>query len=251
MRKVILSIVFLASSLSGYCGVSFVASVADHGAGRRYRVPIAVEGARLKADTTMVSGGKGRTELLYASDRGLIWHLDHASRSYLEVNERAFTELGSGVAAAKDFLQDQMRRMGLDKSEPVDRTVTVEKTNQAGEFGGMRCTLYRVRQGGQHIQDLWCASWADAGIDRAAFTVPRRLLFSCQTVLPGLAGALPLGGLDQIPLGGILQVDAYPVRLIQYVNGSTRYDIQLGRPVTKDMNAAAFELPGGYTKDTL
>ncbi|MBU0678598.1 MAG: hypothetical protein KJ626_10825 [Verrucomicrobia bacterium] len=243
------AVFFLCSLLHASAGSAFTAWITDYrNPGVRHTVPIVVEGARLRADTTQMTGGKSRTELIYAGDKGLIWHIDHSTKTYIQIDEAAASSLGENVTTARDFFEGQMVKVGLMDKPTREAELEIEKTPEQREVNGLQCVKFLGVRGKAIVQEIWVAPWSSVAGGKEFFTIPRRLLVTYDRIIPSLAGNPLFSNVDYIPMSVAAKVNGYPVLLVHYVNGRPAYKIQLGLPTARSVSVDSFKLPAGYER---
>lgn len=211
-----------------------------------YQARIVFDADRLHVDTTGFSGTEGQTELIYRTDLRKIWQVDHADKSYVEIDEKLMGSVGNGMSAAIGAVEELLRQQGVPIAR--DAEVAIEATGRVKELWGLSCDGYVIRQGETKLQEVWLASWAASGITMEHFGAVRQLASSSDKILATFAGSALMQGVPYIPLAQVAGLDGYPVQIRQFGQGKVVYDIFLQPPSPTDGEDVRFDIVPGYRR---
>lgn len=213
-----------------------------------YRIPISFDADELRVDTKGLTDAAGASEMIFRTATRKVWHIDHADKSYLEIDERMASTMTDGVNKALEWLEG----MWGEDAEPGgnDAPLVAEHAGQRREIMGVPCERYLIRRGDETVQDIWLASWSACGINEGDFTAVRQLALASDKLLALLAATPGFGGLPALPLASVAGLDGYPIMIRQFGGGRVLYDIILHVP-EKQGDRAPYLLPEGYRRRLL
>jgi hypothetical protein len=189
--------------------------------------------------------------------------VDHADRSYIVMDEAMVQEMGVKVNAAMEQMRAQLADMppeqramveqmmqgqmaGMMDSEVSAAPIEVRKVGM-GQWQSGPCTEYAVFEGDEKTQQICAAPLNDVqGADDAmrAFKNMAKFINSLAESMPG-----PLGeSMAENPMGLIDQIDGFPVRTVDYVDGQVSSETTLSSVADIDLDPALFAVPEGYTQ---
>jgi hypothetical protein len=241
-------------------------------------------GVEMKLDTTDASGAITESVKLYAQsgkirmedtgdtsgqEMSMIFVgqefivVDHGDQSYIVMDEVMVQEMGVKVNAAMEQMRAQLADMppeqramveqmmqgqmaGMMASEKESLPTRVEEIG-SGSWQSGPCTEYAVFEGEQKTQQICAAPLGEVeGADEAmaAFKNMAKFINSLAESMPG-----PLGeSMAENPMGLIDQIDGFPVRTIDYVDGQVSSETTLSSVADSDLDPALFAIPEGYTQ---
>lgn len=190
--------------------------------------------------------------------------LNHQERTYLVLDEAMMTRLGSQMDAAMQQMQAQLAGMPAEQRAMVEQMMqgrmgammgggaepkpapTAQETG-VGVWQSGPCTEYAVSRGGVKIQEICAAALGD--IDGAqemmqAFTDMAAFL---QKVIAAMPGPMAEAMVNN-PLGLMDQIQGFPVRTRDIVNGQVRAETTLDAVVERDLDSALFDIPADYKR---
>jgi hypothetical protein len=189
--------------------------------------------------------------------------VDHDDKSYIVMDEAMVQEMGVKVNAAMEQMRAQLADMppeqramveqmmqgqmaGMMGSEEESNPTRVEQTG-SGSWQSGPCTEYTVFEGDQKTQQICAAPLGEVeGADEAmaAFENMAKFINSLAESMPG-----PLGeSMAENPMGLIDQIDGFPVRTVDYVDGQVSSETTLSSVADSDLDPALFAIPEGYTQ---
>jgi hypothetical protein len=198
--------------------------------------------ARVRVDLSGLAGK--RMDLRYCRDTGNLVLVDHSRRSYLRLGAGALTGVGDAVQTVRDFIG---RKLGEPPRDPGNRDAPLDlrSTAETQTLSGLTCRKHVLQADGAVAQEVWAASWGQAGIAKADLAAVHELVRTMQSVGPVLELGLGVpGGL--LRLEGITRIDGYPVLVIQSDGGRPAYAAHLGRPRNTNVEPGDFLVPEGY-----
>ena len=230
-----------------YAGVAIDVEIKDMRPERplQYRTQLIIEGELLKIDTTQLRPGEGKSEVLYNSSTRVLYFVNHSEQSYFEVDEVVLFDTIDGLNTVIKFLR---RKMGV--RDVPQRTVFCETrdTAETRMIAALRSRKHLILCDEGVRQEVWVASWDDAGIKKAALECVRRLSEAYETVMANL-GRLPLfREVEYVPTQSLFDIDGFPVAIRHYENGELLYDVQFGVPVETNPDPSAFSVPKNYER---
>jgi len=210
-------------------------------------------------------GHGGKISMVYRGDRDLIWTIDHASKSYVEMDRATMTQMSAQLDAALQQMQSQLAQMPEDQRKVVEQmmkdkmgdtakkkpVVAIQPTDTKQTIAGKACKRWDVQVDGVKTAELWGASWKDAGVDKESFAAFHDLAAFMQSLMdssPVLANAVAgEGGMFQ----GLDKVDVCPVLIRSFADGKPVEETLFKSVQPGKVEASRFEVPHGYEKKTL
>jgi hypothetical protein len=189
--------------------------------------------------------------------------VDHNDKSYIVMDEAMVQEMGAKVNTAMEQMRAQLADMppeqramveqmmqgqmaGMTGSEEESVPTRVEKMG-SGSWQSGPCTEYAVFEGDQKTQQICAAPLSEVeGADQAmaAFRNMAKFMNSLAQSMPG-----PLGeSMAENPMGLIDQIDGFPVRTVDYIDGQVSAETTLSSIADSDLDPALFAIPEGYTQ---
>ena len=187
--------------------------------------------------------------------------VDHTDQSYIVMDEAMVAELGAKVNDAMAAIREQLAHMppeqraameqmlvgqmaGMMNAEADAPAARVEKIG-VGSWQTEDCTQYAVFEGADKTQEICATPLSDIdGADEVmlAFQSMAKFINSISDSMPGALGA----SMAQNPMGLIEQIDGFPVRTIDYVDGALRAITTLETIEDKSLDPGLFTIPEGY-----
>ena len=241
-------------------------------------------GVEMKLDTTDATGAVTESVKLYAQsgkirmedvgdtsgqDMSMIFVakefivVDHGNKSYIVMDEAMVQEMGVKVNAAMEQMRAQLADMppeqramveqmmqgqmeGMMGSEEEALPTRVEEMG-SGSWQSGPCTEYAIFEGEQKTQQICAAPLGEVeGADEAmaAFKNMAKFINSLAESMPGALGE----SMAENPMGLIDQIDGFPVRTVDYVDGQVSSETILSTVEGRDLDPALFDVPDGYTQ---
>jgi hypothetical protein len=189
--------------------------------------------------------------------------IDHDNQTYVVMDEAMAAEMGSQMNAAMLQMQEQLADMPPEQRAMVEQMMQgrmagmmmsqeqappprVEKTG-TGQWRSKPCTQYVVYEGGKKTQEICAAPLDDIpGADEAM-----RAFESMAGFINKLSESMPepiASSMAENPMGLINQMDGFPVRTVDFVDGEVSNETTLESVVDKPLDASLFDIPEGYTR---
>lgn len=231
---------------------------------------ISVQDGKLRVDAS-ASGNSPATAMIFADQELLI--LNDAERSFYRITPETIEELGTmlgqvsaQVSAAMEQMQAQLANLPPQQREMMERMMRDRMPNMAAmtqaaaptmrieqgagqQIGAYACTEYSIYADDALVQELCAADYSSVpGADDIA-----SVFANVQGFFEGLRNAMPpaLAGMRNNPFDTMSQVEGFPVRTRTYVNGNLQQELVLSSAETRDIESSRFELPAGYTEQSL
>jgi len=216
---------------------------------------------KLAADGTDASGAK--ISMVFRGDRDLLWSIDHGTKAYVELDRATLQKLGGQLDAAMKQMQEQMAQLPEEQRKVVEQmmqnklgakkppVLAIEKTTEQQTIDGKPCTRHDVTLDGVKSAEVWAATWKDAHVRKESFDALRGMadfLTAIMEASPALASAVGSeGGLFR----GMDRIDGYPVLIRHYEDGKVKEETRFKSAEEKAVEASRYEVPAGYTKQSL
>ena len=252
-KKSLISSVFVTICLAGllcfqaHAGIVIDADIKDmrFDQALQYRTKLLIEGERLKIDTTPFRTGDGRTEALYDSSKRVFYVVSHTEQSYIELDEVVLFDTIDSLNAALRFLKRQMGVADVPKSSAFFQ---VRETDETRIVANLRSRKHVILRDGGIRQEVWVATWEEAGIEKETLGSLKKLAKAYEKVMSNL-GRVPLfREVQYVPIEGLFQIDGYPVAIKHFENGKLLYDVQLGISADVTLNPMTFLVPKIYER---
>jgi hypothetical protein len=211
----------------------------------QYRTQLIIEGERLKIDTTQLRPGEGKTEVLYNSSQRVLYFVNHSEQSYIELDEVVLFDTIDGLNTVIRFLR---KKMGV--RDVPQRTVLCEvrETEETRMIATLRSRKHLILCDGGVRQEVWVASWDEAGIEKGTLEGVRKLSEAYEKVMANL-GRVPLfREVEYVPTQGLFDIDGFPVAIQHFENGEPLYDVKFSAPAEVNPNPSAFSVPESYER---
>jgi hypothetical protein len=230
-----------------YAGVAIDVDIKDMRPERplQYRTQLMIAGERLKIDTTQLRPDEGKTEVLYDSSQRVLYFINHTEQSYIELDEVVLFDTIDGLDTVIRFLK---RKMGAADGPMKSTLYQVRETDETRTIATLRSRKYLILCDGGVRQEVWVASWDEAGIEKETLQGVRKLSEAYEKVMANL-GRVPLfREVEYVPTKGLFEIDGFAVAIQHFENGELLYDIQFGVPAEANPNPLAFSVPKSYER---
>ena len=189
--------------------------------------------------------------------------VDHNEKTYIVMDEAMVQEMGVKVNAAMEQMRAQLADMPPEQRAMVEQMMEgqmsgmmgaaaealptrVEQTG-SGSWQSGSCTEYDVFEGDEKTQQICAAALSEVeGADEAmaAFKNMAKFMNSLAKSMPGPLGA----SMAENPMGLIDQIDGFPVRTVDYIDGQVSAETSLSSVADSDLDPSLFAIPEGYTQ---
>jgi hypothetical protein len=223
---------------------------------------ILVQDRRLRIETAP-TGNTPASTVIFAD--GALLLLDDDERSYYRITLAALEELSGEFNAAMEQMQAEFANLPPEQRAMMERMMRGRMPNMAAMM--QAAPAIRIEQGAaDNVNGYSCvehavyvndaltqvACAADYGSVPGAEDVAA-VLEDMRGFFERLRGAMPpvLAGPRNSPFDTMSRVEGLPVRTRTYVNGSVLQEIVLSSVETRDIAESRFEVPAGYTEQSL
>ncbi len=220
------------------------AEVVDRSAGRVSTSKLPVLFTRRYLKIGLPGTGRRESDLLHDRQTGNCCLVDHANKSYVQINTKAMSAVGDAARTVGDAIREGVGKL-TGTAPPPKPALRIETSGQTQTVAGMLCHHFTIRRGKTLVQEIWATSWKQAGIERKDMEVLRDLARAMnQPALTSLLGLTTDGRYSLTE--GLLQVDGYPVVFVQYEKERPLCRIRMNRPRRTEAGAATFHCPPSY-----
>lgn len=210
----------------------------------RSRALVGADRVRVEAD--------GRV-MIWRADKQVLWVLDPAERSYLELTKQGMGAMADAMKQAQAAMADlppeqramvesMMRQRGGAPAAPKEPLAwTVNGT--ADSVGGRACVGYDGKRSGKLERTICSAPLAALGFAESDFDALRQLA----EFMKGLAGPMAQHQVQGLPDA---DVPGLPVRMVIKESGGDQVH-EVVRLETAAVEPSQFEVPAGYAKQSM
>ena len=251
---------FLVMTTPLYAGVEMELVSTDSDGAVTESVKLYAQSGKIRMEDIGDTSGQ-RMSMIFVGKEFIV--VDHDEKSYVVMDEAMVQEMGVKVNAAMEQMRAQLADM------PPEQRAMVEQMMQ-GQMAGMMesaeeslptrveemgsgswqsgpCTEYAIFAGEQKTQQICAAPLSEIeGAEEAmlAFRHMAKFINSLAESMPG-----PLGeSMAENPMGLIDQIDGFPVRTLDYVDGHVSSETTLSSVEDMDLDPGLFGVPEGYTR---
>ncbi|MGI9220158.1 MAG: DUF4412 domain-containing protein [Woeseiaceae bacterium] len=258
--KTFTSCSLLALSLSASAGVEMQLLTKDTAGEMTESVTLYAQDGRIRMEDIGNSSGQ-EMSMIFVGQEFIV--VDHSDKSYIIMDEAMVAEMGAKVndamaqiraqladmppeqrAMMEQMLEQQMGAMMDTAAESIP--TRIEETG-SGNWQSGDCTEYAVFVGDTKAQDICAAPLRDIeGAEEAmeAFRGMAKFIKSMADAMPGALGE----AMAENPMGLMEEIDGFPVRTVDYVDGQKHSETTLESVQEKGLDAALFDVPDGYRK---
>ena len=209
------------------------------------RAGASLDGDRIRIDIPPPAG-KPDT-VMYLPDQNVLRHLDAHSKRFMEFDTRLLDSASGAARSLREVFDQAMA--GLKKQPDTSRTdVDIQAENRIETVSGLRCRKFVVKKNGIKIQEVWATSWRNTGLNRRQIASLKQLALYYENLATALAGIPLFDDMQQVPLGALVRIDAYPVLIKQYYGRRLAFAIRLDAPCPKAVAASAYQIPANYKR---
>ncbi len=258
--KRLLVAIVLAVTTPVYAGVEMELVTTDSAGAVTESVKLYAQSGKIRMEDIGDSSGR-EMSMIFVGQEFIV--IDHSDKSYIVMDEAMVQEMGVKVNAAMEQMRAQLADMppeqramveqmmqsqmaGLMGSDEESLPTRVEQVG-SGSWQSGPCTEYAVYEGDQKTQQICAAPLGEVeGADEAmaAFKNMAKFINSLAESMPG-----PLGeSMAENPMGLIDQIDGFPVRTVDYVDGQVSSETTLSSVQGRDLDPGLFDVPEGYTQ---
>lgn len=252
MKTSILAVAFVMLALAFavthvYAGIVIKIEIDDlrPPAPTKYTTTLYIQDNNLKMDTTTLSVGEGKTELIYLADQRVLQYVMHSDGTYVELDEAALLELSKEI---RENIVGLKEKVGLASEDSLGKDFEIKKQVGRRRISELDCDKFLVFKDGERIQEVWVAAWKDVGIEREDFSVLRKVSSSYDEIMSTLSAIPLLRDIEYVPMGGIMGVGGYSVSFKYYRDNAVLFEVSLRPPQKKSLSKSLFMIPKGYSR---
>jgi hypothetical protein len=187
----------------------------------------------------------------------LIWLIDQNGFTYIELRKDDMGKLQGKIKDQLEFMENQMQQMPaaqreqLQKQfhsqikamneivEPRDTGKLSYESAESAKVSEWECKAYKCFYDGELEDEVWVASWKDAGMSEDDVSVIRDMV----EAFGPLTGMVFMRDLWQA--GAEAGIAGFPVKTVSYVDGAERDEVKIVKIAKSDIKADMWELPNG------
>ena len=262
MRKIqsFLSIGFLAMATPLFAGVEMDLVTKDAEGAVTESVKLYAQSGKIRMEDIGDTSGK-EMSMIFVGQEFIV--VDHTEQSYIVMDEEMVAALGAKVNDAMAQIQAQLADMPEEQRAQIEQMLAgqmagmMNESEQApaarveqigvGTWQSAECTQYAVFEDFDKTQEICAAPLGDIeGADEVmlAFKNMAKFVNTISESMPGALGA----NMAQNPMGLIDQIDGFPVRTIDYLDGSLMSVTTLESVQDMSLDPGLFAIPEGYTQ---
>ena len=258
--KWLLVVIVLAVATPLYAGVEMTLDTKDATGAVTESVKLYAQSGKIRMQDIGDASGKDMS-MIFVGQEFIV--VDHDDKSYIVMDEAMVQEMGVKVNAAMEQMRAQLADMPPEQRAMVEQMMQGQMAGMmgaeeesiptrveemgSGSWQSRPCTEYAVFEGDQKTQQICAAPLGEVeGADEAmaAFRNMAKFINSLAESMPG-----PLGeSMAENPMGLMDQIDGFPVRTVDYVDGQVSSETTLSTVEGRDFDPGLFDIPDGYTK---
>lgn len=222
----------------------------------RYELLLRPDSARMN-----IAAPAREMSLLFRSDKGVLWAIDHRTTSYRQVTAKDVKAVRKRVRHTLDRMEEGLDRFprrqrkavlnAIEQSSPLfaaEARWKYRKVADGEQIGAWRCDRYEGKAPGGLEREIWTTDLEALALQRADFRALDRLLH----LQLGLVSAPePLFQLGQKRWWWSRTYKGLPVKVVTRRNGEIIAASVLSQVRVEPAEQTAFELPGGYHEQVL
>jgi hypothetical protein len=259
LKRLVVCILLL-TAVPLYAGVEMELVTTDPGGEVTESVKLYAQSGKIRMEDVGDTSGQDMSMIFVGREFIVV---DHSKKTYILMDEAMVQEMGVKVNAAMEQMRAQLADMppeqramveqmmqgkmaGMMESEDESSATRVEQMG-SGSWQSGPCTEYAVFEGDEKTQQICAAPLSDVeGADEAmaAFKNMAKFINSLAESMPGPLGA----SMAENPMGLIDQIDGFPVRTVDYVDGQVSAETTLSSVADSDLDPGLFNVPEGYTQ---
>jgi hypothetical protein len=211
---------------------------------------------RFKVETGTGEGSSA--DMIFDARAQKLWSVDHAEKSYVEMDRATVRQLASTMSDAMDKMRAQLENLpadqramvaesmgGIGLAEEEEAEWDIKPTGDKQKVQGYTCRKYEVRRGGQLESEIWAADWKDVGISSDTFKIFESLSDFYSDITDVFRGSA-MSGMELDPFEQFDRIDAFPVMIREYQDGQPAGTMKLRSVRSESLPADLFQVPSGY-----
>ena len=254
MKKILLPFLCLLST-QAFAGNVMELVTRDMDGKQLERMTSYTDGTRSRMDQ---SGADGSFSIIFLDDEFL--YLDHAQKNYMVMDEAMLEGISQQInqamkqmeaelanlppeqrAMVEEMMKGQMGSMGMNMEIPV---LEVREIG-SGSYQSYDCTLVEMLEDGTKIQEICSVDFSE--VDGSGEL--RDSFMRMGSLLNKLYDSIPFSGQGiRNPMEMLDELKGFPVRAVEFENGTAVRETVLESSKEMDIDADTFELPSGYSR---
>ncbi len=219
---------------------------------------------RVRIEHVTAGASEERRALIFRADRGILYSVDPADQSYVQIDRRVIDAMDARIKAARKELEIWLdvlpahqraaaeRLIGAREQEVpvVDTPLIVSVTGQRGKLDGRRCQRVTLHREEVEVGEACVAEWASVTPDPPDLSVLRRLANFHREVMVA-HGLTPLETVPLQPLELLAQFDGLPLHLRSLKDGVEKSRVRVLDVESVSAGEELFAAPAGYRLESL
>lgn len=220
--------------------------IVDHTYSRpqSYSAKAAVTGSGVRIDTPP-PGGRPDT-IIYVASQKVIRHADHSAGSFVEYDTRLIGGAGEVARSVRGWFEDAIA--SVRNRAPAGSPFHTKRTDVTQTISGLSCRKYLVYRDAAVLQEVWAVPWSAVGFKADQVRRLKELARYYENLEATMHGTAMSSALPEIVLGGIVNLDGYPLVIRQFRGKRLSYAISLSRPSPLAADGVEFRLPDSYRR---
>ena len=195
---------------------------------------------------------KDRNRMIFRGDKGLLWIIDDAKKSYQEVDKATIDQMAEQMAGARSRMQERLAQLPPEQraqaeammkkynSAPNTSRVDYRKMGQTRVINGQLCTLYDHYSGKELEAHLWVAPYSALRLSPSDGAVFQKMGEFTEKLTTSIGGSRKQDYIPMHELGGI------PLFTQNVSNGKVTAESQVESVSRAPILPGSFDLPAGY-----
>ncbi|MEO0102695.1 MAG: hypothetical protein ABIK81_03210 [candidate division WOR-3 bacterium] len=211
-----------------------------------------IEKDRMRAD---LKGKEGDMTIIFRSDKGLFWSIDHKDKSYTEITKDDLSKMKKKMTEGLKMMEEEMKNLPPEQRKKIEemmkgkmkaespkvlykKVATNQKVNQ------WVCDKYEGYEGKERVEEVWTTDYKKLGLKSEELKVMEDMANFFSEITKDLTSRLYKVGKEET--GGFSGI---PVRTFGYEKGKKVFAMELKEIKKEEIKPVIFELPKGYKKE--
>ncbi|MBX7148765.1 DUF4412 domain-containing protein [bacterium] len=247
-----LTFLFCTNALAGVMLASTESTVGSKGIESR----IYLDNVGMRAETN------GDTVVIFRKDKGVLWILNNADKTYVELDKNTMTAMTAKMNEAMKMMQDKMAKMSVAERAQMEKAMaenniplpnqappkmTYTKAGRKEVLGNWTADVYEGSRNGIKVNEIWTIDVGTSGVGVSETAVIADYVKFMKDFLKDMN----LGGFTDFVGPGLVSNESYqgfPVKTLAFENGKTTAETQITSIQKQSIPSTQFEIPAGYTK---
>ena len=211
-------------------------------------------------------GKGGETHVIYRldnKDKPVMWLIDPAEESYVELDEKTLKKMKNKMQEAMEMMENYASRLSADERTQMEsqykkqirqadkmmnyedrrKKTTYEKVDDDVKFENWTCDEYKGMFKKELYKKVWVADWKEIGIESSDVAV----LNGMSEVFKGFSGEM-IPFTDSKIKGSDERLNGFPLKAEFYESGNKIVRQEVKEIRKEDLDGTLFELPEGFDK---